>query len=968
MAEEDPQSAVRQRRFRLRVSLRWKAFGVLALLLGAVHTFFGVFQFQQSLHHFRQRESEQLLGARRIFEGLRQQSVQNLERIAAQIAASASITDTASPPLSERLSPELLTDLSALRVFDAQGRPVEAFRLKDSVEPPEQVQASLLLSVRQTHRPAAAMWCLDECTLFVYAPEFDRDGHEILVGLGQPGADLLLTFARQTGTDVALLADPIRANAGSTLLGKRLFAVSDAPTLLPRLKEAAAGIAHAPPEQTFPVRAGHISLMLLLDRLPTGVGGDIYTMFVADESQPLQRMRATLGSGVLISLALMLLSSAILWIVVSRQSLRLRSVSQALPMLAEKKFAEARTVLKDANRRKSRFPDEIDLLTRNAQWLASRLERLDTAEEASAAKSRFLATMSHEVRTPLNGILGLIEVLQHSDLDPGQRDSIRMVHDSARSLLRVLDDTLDLARIEAGRIDLELAPFSVEQVVAGCAETAAARARSKGLKLVAYVDPSLPAAVAGDAMRVRQVLGNLCSNAVKFTESGRVVVRAEHAGRVDSEVRIRFSVLDTGAGLTPEVQKTLFQPFQQGGGATAARYGGSGLGLSICHGLVRRMGGRIGLVSNPGEGSEFSFWLQFPVAAAPPDGSTLPDLDGIETELDIAEPDERAWIGAYLRSADAKVRAHAGIRLIEDGKFGLIVRCGTERMVRLVHPVHRPALLRAVAEVAGRLPMQEQSLPPPAPPARRLRVLAVDDHPTNRELIYRQLSLLGHQADTASDASTALGMLRTTHYDLLLTDLRMPGMDGVELARQIRRLEGAGKPGVRLPIIALSAQAGLNEAECREAGIDECLVKPLALEGLRQALSRWAGEGAGSLADADSAAGSPGLVIDHAALVERLGGDAALAERLLDDFLTINVPLIARLAKVADGGDCVATSELAHRLLGSARTASADLLAQALAALEGAATSNRVDDLAAIARQVEAEFERVRQLAQPLSA
>jgi signal transduction histidine kinase/HPt (histidine-containing phosphotransfer) domain-containing protein/ActR/RegA family two-component response regulator len=770
----------------------------------------------------------------------------------------------------------------------------------------------------------------------VVQPAFDRAGTEILVLLGQPVSAILPAFTRQGGVDVALLSGP-DPGAPDRLFRQKLYAVTNAPVLLPKLRAVAAELRAAPQDRAFDT-GGRTPLMLLLTPLSQEAQGEVYALFVADQSPALERVRGALRTGVAITLGGLLLSSLTLWWFLTPLTRRLWQITRALPLLADKRYDQAEAEL-HSSARLPHLTDELDLLGERAQWLTRRLKQLDDAEAASAAKSRFLATVSHEVRTPLNGILGLLELLQHSQLDAGQRDSIGMVRDSALSLLGVLDDTLDLARIEAGRIDLNQAPFSIEQIVAGCAETAAPRARAKGLRLVTYTDPALPQVV-GDAMRLRQVLGNLCSNAVKFTATGRVAVRAELVRRGTEAVRVRFCVEDTGIGIPPEARSRLFQPFQQGDGATAAHYGGSGLGLSISQGLVTCMGGRIELSSTPGAGSEFSFTLELPVAASAAEAS--PDLAGVEVEMRLPRADEREWLAAYLRAAGGAVRAGARLVLREADPFALALGQPGAAAVRLLHPVHRATLLRAVAAATGK-PAAEPAVRGPEAPPRRLRVLAVDDHPTNREVIQRQLARLGHQATPAADGAAALRLLAQADYDLLLTDLRMPLMGGIELVRAIRSQERAGQHAGRLPALALSAQMLAGEAEhCLEAGMDACLTKPLSLDELRLALAPWSGNGAGGAEPCTrSFSAAP---IDRAALARLLGGDQETADLLLDDFVRINGPLVDRLAQLARRGELGELALAAHRLLGSARTIGAAELGQVLAELESAARERREAD------------------------
>jgi len=967
MPELARQQEAARPRLRMRLSLRWKAFCMLLLLLGAVHAFYGIYAFRQAIGAFTSDERERVVRSRQMFDGLLLQSAQNLGRIAAQLAAGISAADLARHPLDEsRISPELLTSLSAVQLFDENGRQLGGFSMPGGAGLPADMQARLLATVRRRHQRASTLWCGEECALYVFEPAFDHDGREILVGLSQSASELLTAFSHQSGIDVALLSE--HDDAGDPLLKRRIYAITNAPTLLPRLRTAVAGVGELAADHTTSVGAHGVSLMLLLAPLSLEGSSPIHTLFISDESPSLARISKTIRNGIAISLGGLLLSGGALWWFLTPLSHRLWRITRSLPLLAEKRFDDAAAML-GSDMRKPRLADELDLLNANARWLAQRLKQLDRAEAASAAKSRFLATLSHEVRTPLNGILGLLEVLQHTQLDPAQRESIAMVHDSAQSLLGILDDTIDLARIEAGRIDIVQAPFSIEQVVAGCAETAAPRARAKGLRLLVYTDPALPHRVMGDALRLRQVLNNLCSNAVKFTASGRVVVRAELAGRSDSMLRVRFSVLDSGAGIAPEHQQGLFQPFQQGDSSTTARYGGAGLGLSICQGLVRRMGGRIGFVSNPGAGSEFSFWLEFAPVPESTAADAPPRLAGVALDLQLPDLDERAWISSYLRGIGADIRRGSPLVLREDGELDLLLEAPGMTPVRLPRPLHRAGLLRAISAAAGR---QERPPPSPAPeaPLRCLRILAVDDHPTNREVIQRQLALLGHSATTAADAAQALSELGTGRFDLLLTDLRMPDVDGVELVRTLRELERSGGRAQRLPAIVLSAQLTPEEKDrCMAAGADACLAKPLALDALRQALAPWAGSPAADATPCENdCRRQQQPALDRAVLSRLLGNDDNLADLILQDFLKVNTPLLPSLSALANAGDCEGLAAVAHRLLGSARTVGAAPLAQALAALEGAAREERHDALPALAAAAAQRYEELKQALERISA
>ena len=520
------------------------------------------------------------------------------------------------------------------------------------------------------------------------------------------------------------------------------------------------------------------------------------------------------------------------------------------------------------------------------------------AEAANQAKSLFLATMSHEIRTPMNGIQGMLELLEHTSLTGDQRELVGVVRDSAGALLTIINDILDFSKIEAGRLDLERVPVSLAGVVEGVADTLAPAARAKGLSLVTYVDPDLPAAVLGDPVRIRQVLVNLVGNAVKFTQSGSVTVRVGLARFDGDRVTIRMAVTDTGIGISAENQIRLFRPFTQAEASTTRRFGGTGLGLSICRRLAELMGGDIGVTSGLDAGS--TFWFTFtadlvPVEAESVAGAAWVPLQGVTVLLLVADAEERGFLARYLNSDGAQVveavDGDAALRILLPNAACdvLVSTMGTDlaaldgdprgrvrgrvliggtvnggdatedaRTVSLSRPVRRAGLVRAVLTAAGRAGEGGRIDPAPAPEpaapaagrrrlpsveearARGRLILVAEDHPTNRQVIQRQLTLLGHAMETAEDGVQALALWRAGGHGLLLTDCQMPEMDGIELAHSIRAAEVAAGDGTRLPIVAITANATENEAQrCLSAGMDGTLAKPVSLADLRRVLDRY---------------------------------------------------------------------------------------------------------------------------------
>ncbi|RFP61475.1 response regulator [Luteimonas weifangensis] len=521
------------------------------------------------------------------------------------------------------------------------------------------------------------------------------------------------------------------------------------------------------------------------------------------------------------------------------------------------------------------------------------------AREANHAKSAFLAAMSHEIRTPMIGVTGMVEVLSHTALDTEQRRALNVIQSSAQSLLQIIGDILDFSKIEAGRLDLQPAATSLARVLHSVVANFSGSASSKGLTLTCSVDERVPPAHYADALRLRQILGNFLSNAIKFTEAGSVQAVLEWRGgdpRDDlahGRDLLSFRVTDTGIGISEEAQARLFQPFSQAEGDTTRRFGGTGLGLAICRRLAELMGGEVGLESVPGLGTTLRLTLTLPRAP-------------------LAE------VGPEAAAAPAAT--------------GLAVR-----------------RLPTVAEAE-----RERSL-----------VLLVDDHPTNRMVIARQLALAGYASEAAEDGAAGLEQWRSGRFALLLSDVHMPRLDGYELARRIRA-EEARDGRARTPIVALTASALKGEAErCLAAGMDDYLAKPVGIPALTAALRRWLPHTAPPEPAADAApAPLPQLAhppaLDPATLDALTGGDPAEARTLLDDFLASTAQDLAALEAACAAGDLAALTRQAHKIKGAARMIGAPELAQTAAALEAAGRGGTWAPLPSLAADLATAAERLR--------
>ncbi|NFV81109.1 histidine kinase N-terminal 7TM domain-containing protein [Magnetospirillum aberrantis] len=600
------------------------------------------------------------------------------------------------------------------------------------------------------------------------------------------------------------------------------------------------------------------------------------------------------------------------------------------------------------------------------------------AEAASRAKSDFLAVMSHEIRTPMNGVAAMAELLAQTRVDTEQSSMVSILRQSAESMLTIIDDILDFSKIEAGRLALERVTFDPTRLVEDVAQMVAPRAYEKGLEVVTDIDPALPSLIDGDPGRLRQILLNLAGNAVKFTERGHVLIRAENSGVGD----IRFRVADTGIGIAPDHWDHLFQPFTQAEGSVARRYGGTGLGLSICKRLLDLMGGRIWLESIPGQGSVFSFSLPATGSGHPHDATLL---DGLRVCVTVAPPLGDALRRLLAARGAEMVTKAADVVILDDGEPPPPQDAAVVRLVPFHHmqgdidegpvlrkPIRADELEHAVAIAAGR----ERATPSlhlggettyTAPPeteveTANIRLLVAEDSLVNRMVISKMLDRLGFAYDLTQDGDQALAMFRTRRYGMVLTDFHMPGMDGVTLARAIRR-----EPGGTLPIVAMTADVLPQTTElCAAAGIRECLRKPVPLKRLEEVLARHlprALELRRPVVEASPDAPPPAMpTLDNAPLVEIFGAlnDEALA--LLSDFADNTASRLSLLASPLETGDTATARHHAHAARGSARSVGASALAETFGAIDDGLADGDIPLARRLAHQAEERLTEFREL------
>lgn len=643
-------------------------------------------------------------------------------------------------------------------------------------------------------------------------------------------------------------------------------------------------------------------------------------------------------------------------------------------------------------------------VTERREWMAQVEAARKRAVEASRAKSEFVANVSHEIRNPLNGVIGMAAMLMESDLDLEQRDCANTIRISADTLLTIIEDILDLSKIESGKVNIVNEAFSLTESVEGCLDMVAPTAAEKGLELGYLVDGAVVDRVTGAGARVRQVLLNLLSNAVKFTESGEVLVSVSSKVVVPPWLDVHISVRDTGIGIDPKGSERLFQPFVQADASTTRRYGGSGLGLAVSKRLCELMGGRIWVASRPGKGSTFSFTFRAEAAEDHAGGAeTEGPLDGTRVVVVHSNRMMRNVLTRFANDLRLKTLAvtsvsqaakrlkkprNVGVLIIDEAELDIadrreldVLRDLERRMPVIVmrwavphHGARRPsrigalvlnkpvkrARFRFVLERALGLEDNEvptdaaepSTDPTPMPLPEDLKVLLAEDDDIGQKVALMMLESLGCRPEVVVNGLEAVEAVEKNAYDVVLMDLQMPGLDGLEATRRIRGAPLPSQPA----IIALTARATGEDRElCLAAGMDGYLTKPIHKERLRRALLDVTGPAEPGLTLLDN----ENVDSDRLTMLLRTGGLKMVAE-LIDIYLDQMPVRLDLLREAIETGDVKAVRSVAHTIKGSSANLGLPEVTSASANLEDVGRREDLKKADRFLNSVVMAFERAR--------
>jgi two-component system sensor histidine kinase/response regulator len=650
-------------------------------------------------------------------------------------------------------------------------------------------------------------------------------------------------------------------------------------------------------------------------------------------------------------------------------------------------------------------------ITVRKQILADLSAARDAALESVRLKSQFLANMSHEIRTPMNGVIGMAELLLHTNLDRDQRQFTDTIRGSADLLLHIINDILDSSKIESGTVDFENNDFNLNSVIEGTLDLISGTAQAKGLELVGYIPADVFPDLRGDAGRLRQVLTNIVGNAVKFTAKGEVVLSVATISQTDDHARLRFAIRDTGIGIPAEACQRIFEPFMQADGSDTRKYGGTGLGLTICRQLVEALGGEIGVESEPGAGTTFWFELDFDkqtansaAAAAwnfPQDlrvlavddnptnrqilGQQLKNLklrpllavDGYEAletlfrENAVGNPIRIALIDMQMPGMNGMTLARriksdpslASTRLILLSSNDHQISDAELRSAGIEGYLVKPLKQTRLGDALHTLYTQRRPIAPPAKPANPsvapdhpLRILLAEDNAVNRQVALLQLKSLGHTADTANDGAEAVSAVEKSAYDVILMDCQMPNMDGYEATRRIRE-----KHSRTIRIIAMTASAMQGDHEkCLAAGMDAYLSKPVDSRELGRLLTQCKNDLTVSRPNAALVANGAETPVDFSRLNEITGNNPDMLRQISHDYLEQAEEILTRLVVAIERGSARDVHQLAHKLCGSSASCGMRAIVPPLARLEQLGKSSHLAEATSYQLDAAHQLARIR--------
>ena len=702
-------------------------------------------------------------------------------------------------------------------------------------------------------------------------------------------------------------------------------------------------------------------------------GAEVGTLGMLVDIAPLRsEIVSNLAMTLTSALAISLLGILIAQLFVSRITAPIRALTAAMTQFRageNETAADLKTRKDETGVLTQSFQDMVERIAERDQQIAHHVESLEDtveartfdlrvakeeAEAANAAKSDFLATMSHEIRTPMNGMMVMAEMLGAADLTPRHRRYAEIIHRSGNSLLTIINDILDLSKIEAGQLDLECIPVSPENLVADVASLFWERARGKSLELATYVSPRVPAEILADPTRLNQIISNLVNNALKFTEKGGVLIRIDAEARDADECQLVFEVIDTGIGIPEDKIDHIFESFSQADQSTTRRFGGTGLGLSVCQRLVTAMEGEISVRSRPGHGSTFSVAFTAPVAVAAAtitasglriatqltDGLVKMAIEQMLTDYgcEIVTDGPDFWI-ASSDLFEPKDEPCIVLTDIGDTQSDELLR-GGHACDSLPNPYRRSELCALLDRARagafrGTEAVQGSGTEKSLQNFQGLRVLAADDNAVNREVLREALSTLKAEAVFVEDGAEAIRAFKDGRFDLVFMDGSMPVMDGFEATRQMRAFE-ARSDGARTPIYALTARvAGSGDEAWTEAGADGHILKPFTLEKLSEVLSGIKPH------TRDEAAGSSDqhlqslLDMDTVRTLEKLGdGSAAVRDKVWSMFNDKVTNMLFELHAAMDTGVNEEIATKAHAFKSMALSSGLGSLASELQELE----------------------------------